>query len=709
MNKGPGKKWQRWRQWGAVAGIAVAFLAVGSGLKVRKDFNVLQPLPQITDLSLSVVVLDRNDRLLRAFTSQDEKWRLPVELEDVDPLYIKMLLAFEDKRFFKHDGIDIRALVRSGVSSVRHGRIVSGGSTLTMQVARLLSETPTKTFARKYEQMLKAVQLERGFTKEEILQIYLLRAPFGGNLEGVRAASLTWFGKEPRRLTPAEAALLVALPQSPEARRPDKSPESARIARNRVLARAVEAGVLERGEADAAANEPVRAKRYAMPFLAPHESRRARFAAPEKIKHLLTLDRELQSSLEKLARQKIGAYAAPVSLAIMVADHQNGEILASVGAPNLLDSDRLGHIDMTRAIRSPGSTLKPFIYGLAFEEGIGLPESYIVDRPTDIGGYQPTNFDQAYQGTVTLREALQLSLNTPAVQLLEAVGPARLIARLKRAGVRPALKEGTSPGLAISLGGLGMSLKDLTQAYAALGRGGRPVSLTVCRGDCKASDAAPNPGQVLSGKAAWFVGDILSGLPQALGAETSSIAYKTGTAYGYRDAWTVGYDGRYTVAVWLGRPDGSPVPGETGAKAAVPLLFDVFQKLGADRVPLREAPTGALSALSRKIPEPLRFARLPGRPDNRHEGESLQISYPPNGAELDLGISEKPGQTGSSQPLVVKFKGGVRPYFVLINGAPLSQKTRKRQLVWQPDTPGFANVTILDANGTSAKITVLLR
>ncbi|MDN3718775.1 transglycosylase domain-containing protein [Roseibium salinum] len=248
--------------------------------------------------------------------------------------------------------------------------------------------------------------MERSFSKEDILRIYALRAPFGGNLEGVRAASLTWFGKEPGRLTPAEAALLVALPQSPESRRPDRFPAEIRRARDRVLARAAAAGVLTEEEAQSAAAEPVRASRHAMPFLAPHESRHARISAPSKPVHRLTLDRDLQSALEKLARQKIGSRPSPVSMAIMVADHQSGEILARIGAPDLLDNGRQGHVDMTRAIRSPGSTLKPFIYGLAFEEGIGLPGSFIVDRPTDIGGYQPTNFDQAYQGTVTLREAL---------------------------------------------------------------------------------------------------------------------------------------------------------------------------------------------------------------------------------------------------------------------------------------------------------------
>ncbi|MFB9172409.1 penicillin-binding protein 1C [Roseibium salinum] len=701
--------WRLYRQWATAAGLALAVLGGCAVLKVRHDYATLPPLPQIADLPLSVVVLDRKDRLLRAFTSDDDKWRLPVGLGEIDPLYVKMLLAFEDKRFFAHGGVDLRALVRSAVQSARSGRIVSGGSTLTMQVARLLDEKPTRTLKRKYEQVLKAVQLERSFSKEDILRIYALRAPFGGNLEGVRAASLTWFGKEPGRLTPAEAALLVALPQSPESRRPDRFPAEIRRARDRVLARAAAAGVLTEEEAQSAAAEPVRASRHAMPFLAPHESRHARISAPSKPVHRLTLDRDLQSALEKLARQKIGSRPSPVSMAIMVADHQSGEILARIGAPDLLDNGRQGHVDMTRAIRSPGSTLKPFIYGLAFEEGIGLPGSFIVDRPTDIGGYQPTNFDQAYQGTVTLREALQLSLNTPAVQLLEAVGPARLIARLKRAGVRPVLEDGAAPGLAISLGGLGLSLGDLTQLYAALARGGEPISLSACRLDCDVAGTAGHPGNVLSPKAAWLVSDILTGLPQSQGDETSHIAYKTGTAYGYRDAWAVGYDGRYVVSVWLGRPDGTPVPGETGASAAVPVLFEVFQKLGPGRVPLPDAPPEALLGANVSVPAPLRYARLPERRDMAGPGEGLQISYPPNGAELDLGFASTGQESAKPQPLVVKLKGGAGPFSILVNGAPLPEKALRRQLIWQPEAPGFASVTILDAHGASARVTVLLR
>jgi penicillin-binding protein 1C len=702
-------EWQSIRRWATAAGLGLAVLGSCALLKVHHDYGKLTSPPQVADLSLSVVVLDREDRLLRAFTSTDDKWRLPVELDQIDPLYIRILLAFEDKRFYEHGGFDLRAILRSGFQSLRHGRIVSGGSTLTMQVARLLEETPTKSFQRKYEQLLRAVQLEKSFSKQDILRFYALRAPFGGNLEGIRAATLTWFGKEPGRLTPAEAALLVALPQSPEARRPDRFPEEARTARNRVLARAAAAGVLSEEDAASASLEPVRSQRYGMPFLAPHESRHAKVDAQSGPVHRLTLDRDLQATLESLAKRKVSAMPAPVSMALLVADHQTGEILASIGAPDLLDEVRQGHVDMTRAIRSPGSTLKPFIYGLAFEEGIGLPESYIEDRATNIGGYQPTNFDQAYQGTVTLREALQLSLNTPAVQLLEAVGPARLIARLKRAGVKPVLEKGIAPGLAISLGGLGMSLRDLTQTYAALARGGAPVSLTTCRTGCLPLAEVGVPQPVLSEKGAWLVADILSGLPQPQSAETFHVAYKTGTAYGYRDAWAVGFDGRHVVGVWSGRPDGTPVPGATGASVAVPILFEVFQALGPKRVPLPDGPDEAVAMAELKVPSPLRYARLPQRLATVQSGNDLQISYPPDGAELDLGFKPDSDAGSAAQPLVVKFKGGAGPFSFLINGKPLETAERERQLVWQPDAPGFTDVTILDAYGNSAGITVLLR
>ena len=674
--------------------------------KVFQDYHSLPQVVTVDDLTVSTVVLDRQDRLLRAFSSRDDKWRLPVEIEDIDPLYFDMLLAFEDQRFREHNGVDALALIRSGLQSLRAGRIVSGGSTLTMQVARLLDERPTRTLARKYGQILKAVQLEQTLSKKEILSLYILRAPYGGNLEGIRAASLIWFGKEPRRLTPAEAALLVALPQSPEARRPDKFPKTAQEARNRVLARAQVAGVLSHEAARSATAEPIRARRHKMPFHAAHESRHVRSTAPERSIHRLTLDRDLQGKLERLVKRQIKSHPAPVSVAVMVADHKTGDVLASIGSPDLLDETRLGHVDMTRAVRSPGSTLKPFIYGLAFEEGIGTPESLIVDRPVEIAGYKPTNFDMAYQGTVSLREALTLSLNTPAVQLLEAVGPARLMARLKRASAKPVLTSRVAPGLAIGLGGVGMSLRDLVAAYAALARQGIALKLCVDRDQCDRtaqSKSARLP--VLSERAAWQVGDILTGLPQTSKARSNNIAYKTGTAYGYRDAWAVGFDGLHVVGVWVGRPDGSPAPGQTGATVAVPILFEAFQSIGPERVLLAGAPGKADSGgAGRELPQALRYARVANRPTGRGSDQNLSITYPPQGAEILLVETDSVDET----VLVVKVAGGTRPYRLIANGIPVSRSQLAKQFAWKAPTTGFTDLTVLDALGRSSSVSIRL-
>ncbi|WP_430512704.1 penicillin-binding protein 1C [Pannonibacter phragmitetus] len=485
--------------------------AAGAGaLRVALDVAAVPSARQYDDLSVSRTVLDRNGDLLRAFTASDERWRLPVEVAAVDPLYIRMLIAFEDRRFRDHGGVDLLALTRSLGQMLFAGRIVSGGSTLTMQTARLAREADTRSLSGKYQQMVAALAMERDLSKDEILLLYLLRAPFGGNLEGVRAASLVWFGKEPRRLTPAEAALLVALPQAPEARRPDRSPEAARAARDRVLDRAVQAGVLDEEEAAAAKGEAVPSVRRAMPMIAPHLTRQVVSANPQAFEQRLTLDRTLQQSLEALLASKVRGGSSRLSAAALVADHTTGEILAWVGSPGLEEESRQGHVDMVTAVRSPGSALKPFIYGLAFEEGVAHPESYIEDRPVRIGGYTPTNFDMSFQGTVTVREALQLSLNIPAVRLLDAVGPAQLTARMRRAGVEPVLPSGVTPGLAIGLGGVGLSLKDLATLYADLANGGKAAPL---RFDMKVT-ARPSGLPLLEPAAAWYVGDVLLGVPR---------------------------------------------------------------------------------------------------------------------------------------------------------------------------------------------------
>lgn len=697
--RAPVKRWRRWVLGVAGAGVLVCGLGA---VRIASDYASLPPLPRPADLTLSAVVLDRNDDLLRAFTSADDKWRLPVELGEIDPLYVKMLVAYEDKRFYEHHGVDLLALGRAAGQALTSGRILSGGSTLTMQVSRLLEERPTRSIADKYRQMLHAVRIDAGLSKDDILSLYMLRAPFGGNLEGVRAASLVWFGKEPKRLTPAEAALLVALPQSPETRRPDRHQSRARQARNRVLDRAVLAGVLSEDDAAAAKRDRIPAVRRDMPLLAAHAARDAVAAGPDTNVHRLTIDRTLQGKLESLVRSRAETMAPRISVAVVVADHLSGDILASVGSPGLLQENRLGHMDMTRATRSPGSTLKPLIYGLAFEEGVAHPESFIDDRPIDIGGYRPTNFDLAYQGTVTVREALQLSLNTPAIQLLEAVGPARLVARMKRAGAVPKFDKKKAPGLAIGLGGLGLSLRDLVSLYGALARNGRPVALAISRDEER---PRPSTGHVLEPVAAWHVGDILTGLPQPGSAETEAVAYKTGTAYGYRDSWAVGFDGRYVVGVWVGRADATPVPGATGTTAASPILFEVFQRIGARRIPLAARPPGALDRTTADLPPPLRHARVRKVGPIADNGGRFRISYPPKGAVVDLGLSDG----GSPLPLIVKLEGGARPYSWLVNGAPVEAPAFRKQLVLSPLSAGYTRVAVVDADGRVARIDLTLK
>src|SRR5690606_5349608 len=389
------------------------------------------------------------------YATPEGRWRLPVTLDQVDPQFVRMLVAYEDKRFWDHDGVDFLALMRAAIQFATNGRIVSGGSTLSMQLARLIEPRDSRSIGQKLRQIFRAVQIERRLSKQQILERYLTLAPYGGNLEGVRAASLAWFGKEPKRLGVSEAALLVALPQLPERRRPDRNPAGAQAARDRVLARMVSAGLLGETEAARAGLYEVSATRYALPALAAHAADAALRNRPAASSHQLTIRKSVQEGLEAVAFEAARRVGPRVSVAMVLADATTGEILGEVGSADYFNASRSGWIDMTSTLRSPGSTLKPFIYGLAMEEGLVAQETLIEDRPADFAGYRPKNFDMTYQGDVTIRQALQLSLNVPAIRLLDAVGPQRLVARFRQAGVTPALPPGEAPGLAIGLGGVG--------------------------------------------------------------------------------------------------------------------------------------------------------------------------------------------------------------------------------------------------------------
>ncbi len=574
---------KRWRLLAASMTGAVAAIAVAGGAWVY----ALGPPPLGKNLETSHIVLDREGKLLRAYATKEGRWRLPAVVEDVDPRYLKMLFAYEDKRFYEHVGVDPLAMGRAAIQLLTQGHIVSGGSTLSMQVARLLEPREHRSFGAKLRQVTRAFELEYALSKNEILSLYLTLAPYGGNLEGVRAASLAYFGKEPRRLTLAEAALLVALPQSPELRRPDRFAAKARAARDRVLDRVAAQGIVPPDEIARAKSERVPVARKELPVLAPHAADEVISAEPSLRIHRLTIDANLQKPLEDLARERARALGPQISVAIVAVDNATGEVRARVASADYFDARRAGQVDMTLALRSPGSTLKPFIYGLGFEDGLIHPETLIDDRPARYGSYTPENFDLTFQGTVTVRKALQLSLNVPAIAVLGKVGVNRLSARLEQAGAALVLPKGEAPGLAMGLGGVGIRLNDLVMLYTGLARGGVATPLVE-----RESAAAASPRRLLDPVAAWYVGNILIGAPPPDNAPHGRIAFKTGTSYGYRDAWAVGFDGRMTVGVWVGRPDGAPVPGLVGRSAAAPILFDAFARSGLAPAPLAACPQG---------------------------------------------------------------------------------------------------------------------
>ncbi|MCJ2065347.1 penicillin-binding protein 1C [Methylobacterium sp. J-088] len=679
-------------------GLGLGLLAAGLGA-AGVYAAALPPVDLSSAATRSTVVLDRSGALLRPFATADGRWRLPVIADAVDPRFQAMLLAYEDRRCAHHFGIDPAALLRAAGQWLARGRIVSGGSTLSMQVARLIEPRRERSLNAKLRQMVRAVTLERRLGKAGMRDLYLALAPYGGPLEGVRAASLAYFGREPARLTAAQAALLVALPQSPEARRPDRFPERARAARDRVLDIASARGVLTAAEAEAAKAEPVPTARKPFPMLAAHAAEEAVAADPTNPVIRLAIDAPLQERLEALAAERAAATGPDLSAAILVLDNRDGRVLAQVGSAGYLDATRRGAIDMTLAIRSPGSALKPFVYAMAFEDGLAHPETLLEDRPTRFSAsYAPENFDLSFQGTVTARRALQLSLNVPAVALMEAVGPARFIARLRAAGAGIQLPREAAPGLPVALGGLGITLTDLARLYAGFARGGTLLGI-----QRRVEAGAPGSGrQVASPVAAWYIADILRGTPPPENALPNRIAYKTGTSYGYRDAWAAGFDRRVTVAVWVGRPDGAAVPGLVGRVVAAPILFDAFARFGGESEPVPR-PANTLMAGSSSLPPPLQ--RL-GRDAAGARGPTLRIAYPPDGARIDLGLA--PGGHGrDGDAVALKALGGVPPLTWLIDGQPVAQ-TLRRRAEWFPQGVGFARISVLDSTGASDSVAVRL-
>jgi len=548
--------------------LALAAAAVLFGL------DRLFPPPLPTGAEHALIVLARDGTPLRAFPDAKHVWRHPVALDEVSPLYLEALIGYEDKTYWWHPGVNPLALVRAGVQALRHGRVVSGGSTLTMQVARLIEPIP-RSAQGKLKQMVRAVQLELRYSKREILAIYLDRAPMGGVLQGVEAASRAYLAKPSRRLTHAEAALLAVLPQAPSLLRPDRHPERARAARDKVLVR-----MTNRWGAATVADamkESAYAQTIRPPLIAPLLAERMKRQAGSRTRILTTIAPEVQSTLELLLLDRAGALPPRVSLAAIVIDNATLEVLAYAGSADFADAERYSHVDMVKAQRSPGSTLKPFLYAFALDEGLIHSESLLADVPQSFSGYQPGNFQQTFHGPVSVSEALVRSLNVPAVEVLERLGTARFVAQLRRGGLALEFPRDASPNLSVILGGAAVDLESLTAAYTAFARKGLAGKPRYT------ADDPIRETRMMSEGAAYIVRDILepgAAADRASGsAAASGIAWKTGTSFGFRDAWAVGVSDRYSIGVWVGRPDGTPNPGHFGASIAAPMLLDVFAAL----------------------------------------------------------------------------------------------------------------------------------
>ncbi len=574
----------------------------------------------------ATAVLDAEGRPLRLFLPADERWRLPVSLDELPPDLPAAVIATEDARFYRHPGVDPLAILRASWQNLRAGQVVSGGSTLTMQLARM-ADPARRTLPAKLREAARALQLERRFSKRELLELYLNLAPYGGNLEGVGAASRFYFGKRPASLSPGEMALLVALPRSPTAYDPTRDPVAARAARDRVLARLEGAGVFDRRQVDAARRQPVPRRRQPVPFQAPHFARWAAARSPGEARVATTLDRSAQSIAEAQVARHVPALRRQgiAQTAVVVLETRGRRLRALVGSAGFLEPGQAGQVDGAVARRSPGSTLKPFLYALAVDRGEIVPDAYLLDVPTDFAGYVAENYDGRYNGRVTAREALRRSLNAPAVRLLARVGLLPFYELLEDGGISTLDRPAGRYGLPLALGAAEVSLLELTNLYAALADGGRYRALGWRDGS---PTVAAEP--LVSRETAWLVTEILReverpDLPASwrLARDVPAVAWKTGTSYGHRDAWAVGYSDGYTIGVWVGNFSGAARQGISGATHAAPLLFDLFRALqpgGAEA----GRPAGLriesleVCALSHQLPGPwcpsrARIEYLPGR------------------------------------------------------------------------------------------------
>ncbi|MGE0825694.1 MAG: penicillin-binding protein 1C [Candidatus Binatia bacterium] len=532
----------------------------------------------------AAVVTDHTGVPLRIFLPPDEQLRFPVTIDQVASVFLQTLIASEDRWFYAHPGVNPFAIARALWSNVRAGRIVSGASTISMQIARMAEPKP-RTLWAKGQEVFRALQLERLFTKEQLLELYLNLTPYGGNIEGIGAATSVYFGKSPMQLSLGEAALLAALPRSPNLYNPARNSDIALTVRNRVLQQLARDHVFSAQAIADASQHPVRVPHWRPPFIAPHFCQFVVDRSSPKSHIITTLDRRIQ----QIAEEQVAAHISMLnsrginSTAVIVIENDTRAVRAMIGSPDFFATTYEGQVNSAVARRSPGSALKPFLYAMAIDTGLVLPTSYLLDVPTDFAGYVPENYDGQYSGRVTVSESLIRSLNAPAVRLLAQIGLTEFHQLLKRGGLTTLDRPTTTYGLPLILGSGEVTLLDLTNLYATLAAGGiyRPAQVQVTD-----PSATVPEDRLFSPETAHVITRILTGLqrpdlPRAwhLTRDVPVVAWKTGTSYGHRDAWSLGFSSRYTIGVWVGNVDGRGQKGLAGAEHAAPLLFDLFRTI----------------------------------------------------------------------------------------------------------------------------------
>ena len=541
--------------WGVGAGLVLAWLCC-------------LPRELFKDVSYSTVVESAEGELLGARIAADEQWRFP-PADTVPERYATALVQFEDRAFWWHPGVNPVALVRAAVDNVRAGHVVSGGSTLTMQVIRL-SRQKERTLWQKAIEAVQATRLEFRYSKKQILALYAAHAPYGGNVMGLEAASWRYFGRPASELSWAEAATLAILPNAPGTLHLARGREQLLAKRNRLLGRLLAHGDIDQNTYEASIEEPLPGAPLPLPALAPHYMNRC----PQGVRTRTSLQIGLQKAVSEAVDRRSSDLAAEgvADMAAVVIDNASGAVVAYIGNA-CMDRERPGvQVDVAASARSTGSILKPFLYAAALQEGVILPRTLLPDIPMNLGGFAPQNFDRQFYGAVPAHEALARSLNVPAVYLLRAYGVPKFHALLQEAGLSTLTHDAAHYGLSLILGGAEARLDEVTAAYA--------------RTFCHSERSEESPGQ--ESLAIWYTLDALKEVnrPDELDwhliRSIRKAAWKTGTSYGFRDAWAVGMTPRWTIGVWAGNADGHGVPGLTGARTAGPVLFDILNLLPED-------------------------------------------------------------------------------------------------------------------------------